>query len=256
MFQILEYIKFLFTSTNQHGVHSPFVFDLVTKCFYDKSSYKDYETLRSYRNNLLDNNTKINITDFGSGSRVFKSNSREIRKIAKTSGSSLKRIKLLYRITTYFKPNKSLELGTSLGMATQALALGHGKNSITSIEGCDQITKIAVSQLKKFNVSNVKIINSTFETSLADLSIRKFDLIFFDGHHSKEATLRYFEALLSTAHNDSIFIFDDIYWSPEMKEAWTKIKADPEVTVTIDTFFWGLVFFRKEQLKQNFKIRV
>ena len=83
-----------------------------------------------------------------------------------------------------------------------------------------------------------------------------FDLIFFDGHHSKEATLRYFEALLSTAHNDSIFIFDDIYWSSEMKAAWTKIKAHPEVTVTIDTFFWGLVFFRKEQLKQNFKIRV
>lgn len=34
--RILPYIKFLFTSTNAHGVHSPFVFDLAQKCFYAK----------------------------------------------------------------------------------------------------------------------------------------------------------------------------------------------------------------------------
>lgn len=29
-----SYINFLWNSKNEHGVHSPFVFDLVTKCFY------------------------------------------------------------------------------------------------------------------------------------------------------------------------------------------------------------------------------
>ena len=32
--QIKTYLKFILHSKNEHGVHSPFVFDLVTKCFY------------------------------------------------------------------------------------------------------------------------------------------------------------------------------------------------------------------------------
>ncbi|MBO6606939.1 class I SAM-dependent methyltransferase [Psychroserpens sp.] len=256
MFQIIEYIKFLFKSTNQHGVHSPFVYDLVTKCFYDKSIYKDYQFIKSYRQNLLEDSTEITITDFGSGSRVFNSNKRAINAIAKTSGSTLKRIKLLYRITKYFEPRQSLELGTSLGMATQVLALGNPNNSIVSIEGCDQISKIAEHQLKEAHILNVDIINSSFNEILPKLANKHFDLIFFDGHHEKEATLNYFDILIKTAHNDSVFIFDDIYWSKDMKAAWKEIKAHPDVTVTVDTFFWGLVFFRNEQVKQNFKIRV
>ena len=62
--------------------------------------------------------------------------------------------------------------------------------------------------------------------------------------------------LLPKTHNDSIFIFDDINWSKGMQEAWNKIKAHPQVSVSIDTFFWGMVFFRKEQVKEHFKIRV
>ena len=57
-------------------------------------------------------------------------------------------------------------------------------------------------------------------------------------------------------NNDSVLIFDDIYWSPAMTEAWSQIIQHPKVTVSIDTFYWGLLFFRKEQEKQHFIIRV
>jgi predicted O-methyltransferase YrrM len=83
-----------------------------------------------------------------------------------------------------------------------------------------------------------------------------FDLIYFDGNHSSMATLRYFEILLSTISNDSVWIFDDIHWSEDMEKAWTEIRKHPKISVTIDTFQWGIVFFRVEQAKQNFVIRV
>ncbi len=83
-----------------------------------------------------------------------------------------------------------------------------------------------------------------------------FDLIYFDGNHQKSATLQYFESLLPTAHNDSVFIFDDIHLSEEMEDAWKEIKKHPKVQVTIDTFYLGLVFFRREQAKEHFKIRL
>ena len=81
-------------------------------------------------------------------------------------------------------------------------------------------------------------------------------LIYFDGNHQKEATLKYFEMLLPLAQNDSVFIFDDVHWSKGMEEAWEEIKAHPRVRVTIDSFFWGIVFFRQEQEKEHFTIRL
>ena len=83
---------------------------------------------------------------------------------------------------------------------------------------------------------------------------QNWKLIYFDGNHSKKATLAYFEILLSTATNDSVWIFDDIHWSKDMEEAWKIIQNHPKVTVTIDTFQWGLVFFRQEQMKEHFII--
>ena len=46
--------------------------------------------------------------------------------------------------------------------------------------------------------------------------------------------------------NNSVFVFDDIYWSPQMTAAWQQIKKNNEVTLTIDTFYFGLVFFKPE----------
>lgn len=256
MFQIIQYIKFLLKSTNQHGVHSPFVYDLVTKCFYDKTPHSVYSKLLMYRKRLLETKELITIKDFGSGSRIFKSNSRAINAIAKTSGTTLKRAKLLYRIAHYLKPKHSLELGTSLGIATQAIALGHEQNKITSIEGCPNISKVAKQQLSDFDIKNVSLKTGKFETIIPKLTTNNYDLIFFDGNHNKSATLDYFNILIEKAHNDSVFIFDDIHWSKDMLEAWETIKSHPKVTITIDTFFWGFVFFRKEQAKENFNIRL
>lgn len=237
-------------------MHSPFVYDLVTKCFYDRTKYPEYEALETYRSELLKNSTKITITDFGSGSKVFKSNERALNAIAKTSGTSLKNSKLLFRIVRHFESAVILELGTNLGIAAQAMSLANPKSKITTIEGCPSILDIAKQQLFKKNRTNITFFNGDFNTEITKLTQKHWDLIFFDGHHSKEATLNYFEMLLHTAHNDSVFIFDDIYWSKGMTEAWETIKNHPQVTVTIDTFNWGLVLFRKEQAKQHFKIRV
>ncbi|WP_366927331.1 class I SAM-dependent methyltransferase [Winogradskyella sp.] len=254
MYQIKAYIKFLFSSTNQHGVHSPFIYNFVTKCLYDRSKYEDYNKLKDYRNTLLKNKDSIEITDFGSGSRVFKTNKRTISQIARISGTPLKRAKLFYRLSNYFQPKKTLELGTSLGIATQALASGNPENNITSIEGCTNIAEQANRQLSKFK--NVSLLTGEFKNVIPTLNKDKLDFIFFDGHHSKQATIEYFEMLLPKAHNDSIFVFDDIYWSKEMTEAWEYIKAHKSVTVTVDCFHLGFVFFRKEQVKEHFKIRL
>lgn len=265
-FQIKSYVKFLWHSKNEHAVHSPFVFNLITKCFYDREKKPDpsdseqakqYQVLKEYRKSLLENKSTIEVTDFGVGSTVFKSNTRQVSMIAKKAGISPKRAELLFRIATYFQPATVLEIGTSLGLATVALALGNKKSKVTTLEGCPNTMSIAKNQLQKFNINNVELVRTEFSSyfSTSNFQPLTFNLIFFDGNHSKKATLDYFELLLPTISNDSLWIFDDIHWSLEMEQAWEIIKTHPKVTVTMDTFQWGLVFFRKEQPKEHFVIR-
>lgn len=255
---IKSYITFLWKSKNEHAVHSPFVFNLITKCFYDRKSKPEYSILKNYRNLLLKNKNLIEVTDFGAGSKVFKSNTREISKIAKTAGISRKRAKLLFRVVNYFQPESILEIGTSLGLATSALALGNPNAKIVTLEGCPETANQCQLQLQKFNINTVKSIVTEFSTYFKTINhqAEAINLIYFDGNHSKKATLNYFELLLPTITNDSVWIFDDIHWSTEMEEAWESIKNHPKVKVTIDTFQWGFVFFRKEQEKEHFIIRV
>ncbi len=160
LFQIKSYLQFLWNSKNEHAVHSPFVFLLVTKCFYDRKPKPEYSILFNYRKSLLNNKNTIEVMDFGAGSKVFKSNTRKISKIAKTAGISRKRAELLFRITNYFQPAPSnseqakqsiLEIGTSLGLATSALALGSDNAKITTLEGCPETISVATNQCKLQN---------------------------------------------------------------------------------------------------------
>ena len=258
LFQIKSYLKFLWESKNEHAVHSPFVFNLLTKCFYDRKKKPEYVILKKYRKSLLENKNTIEVTDFGAGSKIFKSNTRQISKIAKTAGITLKRAELLFRIVHYFQPKHILEIGTSLGLATSALSLGNKNTKIITLEGCQNTMSVAQNQLKKINSKNIEFKVAEFDTYLKNSNLKSqiFDLIYFDGNHQKQATLDYFESLLPTITNDTVWIFDDIHWSQEMQEAWKIIQNHPKVTVTIDTYQWGFVFFRREQPKEHFIIRV
>ena len=254
---IINYLFFLIKSNNQHGVHSPFVYNLVTKCFYKKTDSKLWEQYLKIKSQLLDNKTSIKVTDFGSGSKIFKENTRQVYKIASVAGISNNKAKILIRIINYFNPKNILEIGTSLGLATSAMKIGNNKSEIITLEGCPETSKIAKELFNKNSFKEINLINGEFKNTLKKATKNnQFDFIYFDGNHNKKSTLEYFETCLSTIKNNSVWFFDDIYWNKEMTQAWAIIKKHPKVTVTVDVFYWGIVFFRKEQAKEHFKIRV
>ena len=80
-------------------------------------------------------------------------------------------------------------------------------------------------------------------------------MVYFDANHRYEPTLRYFETCLRKAGEHTVFVFDDIYWSAEMKQAWKEISTDPRVSLSVDFFHIGLVFFRKGVEKQHFVLK-
>jgi len=257
LFQIKTYIKFVLKSSNHHGIHSPFVFDLVHNCFYDTSQKKWYKKLTNYINILLKNNTELKIEDFGAGSKKLRQQKRKVSDIAKRAGISKKRAQLLGRFVNYYKSENILEIGTSLGISTASMSLANSNSKIITLEGCKNTAEVGNNSFKNFNLQNIEQIIGNFNDTLPKvLKNSTFDFIFFDGNHQKEPTIDYFKQCLNHCHNNSIFVFDDIYWSVGMKEAWNYIIEHPKVTVSIDTYYWGIIFFRKEQPKEHFTIRL
>jgi len=251
-----QYAAYVSKAKNRHGIHSPFVYQLLDEVVYDKTNYPEYATVESIREELLKRTDEIEITDLGAGSTVNPSNRRKVADIAKNSAKGGKWGELLFRLARHFQPEAMIELGTSLGIGSLYQSLGNPKGNLTTFEGCPNTAAIAREQFAKANVSPT-IIEGNFDETLQPYldSIDKLDWAFIDGNHQKEPTIRYFQQCLEKCHNDSVLLFDDIYWSKGMAEAWKNIKADERVTVTLDLFQVGIVFLRKQQPKQDFIIR-
>lgn len=254
-FQLKAYFKFLVHSSNQHGIHSPFVYSLITKCFYDRKKKPGYREIKKIRQYLLNQNEVIKVKDMGAGSRVFTSEERKVSQIAKNAGITWKRSKLLSRLVNYLNIEHIVELGTSIGLGTASMGVNK-QTKIVTFEACPETASVANKAFQKFQLDNISLFIETFSEGIPKIPFQKIDLALIDGDHREQPTLEYFEKLLPLMHNDSVFIFDDIHWSPGMEKAWEQIKAHPSVKVSIDTFYWGLVFFRDEQVKEHFVIRV
>ncbi|MDX5320578.1 MAG: class I SAM-dependent methyltransferase, partial [Bacteroidota bacterium] len=187
---------------------------------------------------------------------------RRVSDIAAKAAKPAKWGKLLFRLCQYFEVKNMLEFGTSLGISTAYQAYGALRSSsqihFVSMEGSTNVLKLAEVNMQELGLQNhVQLVPGNFDHTLDEVlaSFDSLDYVFVDGNHRKAPTLEYFEKLLPKAHNDSVFIFDDIYWSKEMAEAWELIKAHPQVRVSVDLFYIGLVFFRKEQVEEHFVLK-
>lgn len=256
-FQIVSFIKFLLKADTEHAVHSPFIFLFVTKVLRQKSyGNLDLKQLEAFKNQLEKDKRLIEINDLGAGSLINKKKKRSIADLAKNSSKPKFLLEILYKTSSFYQPKSILELGTSIGLSGIYLKKGQASGQTLSIEGCTNTSKIAIENFSKNQFENFEIINQNFDDFLEHLNPNQFfDLIFIDGNHQKEATLNYFEKLKNHINNDCILIFDDIHWSTGMMEAWNEIKNDPLVKVSVDIYWMGFVFFKKELSKQHFVIR-
>ncbi|MCF6364938.1 MAG: class I SAM-dependent methyltransferase [Bacteroidales bacterium] len=255
----IKYIRYRLFSKHRkgYGVHSPFLYHFVREILYGKKYFYAFETIAELRYDLLGCREEVTVKDFGAGSKVMKTNIRKIKDIAKHSAISEKFGEMLFKIIEHYKPHTIVELGTSLGLGTLYLATPNSKAKVYTIEGCPETAKRALQNFKELKVKNISQITGNINEELPMLlkDIEKLDFVYFDGNHQKNATLSYFNKCLKKAHNDSIFYFDDIHWSQGMEDAWKEIKANETVTLTVDLFFSGIIFFRKELSKENFVVK-
>jgi predicted O-methyltransferase YrrM len=255
-----RYLKYYCAASNGkgHGIHSPFVFEFVTRVLNDDRHFYAYSTIENLRRLMLSDPREVLVEDIGAGTGVQTIRTRKVKDLASSSLKTKKYGQLLFRMIEQYTPGTILELGSSLGITTAYLASAGKKASVITMETAAAVAELAQQNFRKLQLNNIRMITGNFDETLQPTiaELGKIDLACIDGNHRYETTLRYYHELLPALHEQSILVFDDIHQSKEMEKAWNEIRRQPGVTVSIDLFFTGLIFFRKEnKVKQDFTIR-
>jgi len=254
-----QYVLHLLRMRSRYRIHSPFVFHFYKFILSDKTPCSDFEMIEKVRKDLLSRARFIKRVDLGARAIEFPYSQRfvRVRDIARKSSVSPKKGQFLYRLVRYFKPRTIIELGTAFGISTMYMAMGYPNCHIRTVEGCTDTLNIASHNFSRLGLGNIQEICGNFDDKLPEIlaSLGYVDMLFCDGNHKKETTLKYFDICLSHIHNHSIFVFDDIYYSHGMRSAWENIRQHPSVRVSIDLFSMGIVLFRKELSKEDFILR-
>lgn len=241
-----------------HGVHSPFVYDLIHSVLEDRRHFYAFDEIAQLRQTLYQDQSLLNIEDFGAGSHSQNTKQRIVCDIARTAGRTDKFGRLLFRLVQHYGCKHILELGTSVGLGTSYLGIANREAHLTTIEGSPEIAARATKSFRQLKLDHIQQVVGNFDRVFEDVlkSSPPIDLLFIDGNHRQEPTVRYFQQALNHMTPDGMMIFDDIHWSPGMQAAWDEIKAHPSVTLSVDLFFIGIVWFRKEiKVKQDFVLK-
>ncbi|MBI9052235.1 MAG: class I SAM-dependent methyltransferase [Bacteroidales bacterium] len=254
----LKFIQYKLTSKHKkgHGIHSPFMFFLITKVLRKNIINDDLKAVLNAHKKIKKSKQKINYKEIGAGSKYKQQTSQKVSSIVRRSSITPKYGKLIYNLTCYFNPKNILELGSSVGISSMYISQADRKANFISIDGVYEKQQIAEKKSKELNQST-KFICGDFDEIL-ETTLTKFDqldLVFFDGNHKKESTINYFNSCLNKIHNNTVFIFDDIHWSSEMEGAWDYIKNHKKVKVSVDLFRMGLIFFKQELSYEQFVIK-
>ncbi len=254
-----NYLQYLLLASNGkgHGIHSPFVFDFVRNVLNVTGFPPKLQQIELLRRKLLRDQSVIPSEDYGAGSGKI-SSALTVSSVVRRAAKSRKWGRLLYAVASHYQCRSVVELGTSFGISTSYLGMGVDTGTVITGEGNEFIARYAERNFVDLGINNVSVVIGNFDDTVSLILERTQapDLVFVDGNHRREPTLRYFELIKPMLAEASVVIFDDIHWSREMEMAWEEIKNDDAVMMTVDLFFMGLIFFRPGfKVKQHFTIR-
>jgi predicted O-methyltransferase YrrM len=146
---------------------------------------------------------------------------------------------VLLALARELRPERTLELGTCVGISGAFLAAGmrlNGGGQLVTLEGAPALAALADEHVRALGLDDVEVVPGLFRDTLAGVLDRtgKLDLAFIDGHHDEEATQVYFEQLLPHLADDAVVVFDDIRWSDGMERAWDALQVHAEVRLAVD----------------------
>lgn len=258
IFAARQFVSYFAKARTVYNTHSPFLYELTQQVLEDDRHYYAFDELEALRKKMLQVETQMEFVDFGAGSRnLGKKNTRKIKDVARTSLISPLKAQWMFRLINFLKPKNILEIGTSLGLSALYMQSAALNAQLVTLEGNPDSANIARKNFSIFPYAKkISIEIGKFEDTLQPTlkKMGQVDFVFMDGNHRQEPTLAYFEQIRPFLSEKSVIILDDIYWSEGMTAAWNQLKNDSQVTVSVDMYHFGILFFRKENKEKEHHI--
>lgn len=248
--QFTSAIQFYWNAKTIYQLHSPEAYNIYQGMLKNHHFPKE-EQIKKWWKRLSRNHLSIGQNSYGAGS--VKSNNTTLSKISRTSSSPDKQSKKIAKLVYHLGLNSLLELGTNLGKTTAYIATLNPSTEIATVEGHPIIFDRAKIFFSSLNLDNITAYNMVFDEFIdsQEKLILQTECFYFDGDHSYESTLRYFKKILNPSRN-TVFIFDDIYWSKEMTQAWMEVIDLCGDVLALDFYSFGVVLSNPGKYKKQY----
>ncbi len=226
-------------------------------------------SIEKRRDFLLKDSREIAVVDYGAGPREITRTEEEMENgvqstsmVSSVTEASESRFwaTILFKIIRKLEPLSCVEMGSCVGISAsyQAAALKlNGKGFIVTIEGSPEVADVAKDTFEILGLNNVTVVTGPFHQTLLGVmeESRPIDYFFNDGHHDRDAVIRYFNDAMPCMADDAVVVFDDISWSAGMKKAWSEIEKDDRVAASINLHTIGIALIgRSPAAKLNLNI--
>ena len=138
-----------------------------------------------------------------------------------------------------------LELGSSAGISGCYLASTRECQRFITVEGSSELANLAESNLSGI-AQNFEVVNASFDKALDRIGPtlgHGLDMVFLDGDKRKASLCGSFKRLVSHLNSGSVVVFDDIYWSSEMWQAWQMLRRWKGFSHTVTAGRFGVCFW-------------
>lgn len=234
------------------GVHSPFVFNLITKVIEESCPYYVFYDIEMERRKLLHRMEQITYPDRRQKNKL---KTRPLCQVALREAISHKQGMLLFRLANYFRSKHIIQLGPAMGISTLYLTSYASGLKCIAIEHVPGFARVASEVLVRAGRNPVDLrvgaYRELFPKALVDME--KVDFVFFNTLYEQQHNLYLYEEAVKYVHPATVFVFEGIRQTRQMRNFWKEICGRPEVTVTMDLYSMGLVFFDPKLYKRNYK---
>jgi predicted O-methyltransferase YrrM len=245
--QTIKYLKYILVSVNRkgHGIHSPFVFNLVSHVFRNKIDPDIVSNIEKVRKEMISGMRSAERNSTGAGSEIITNISVKVQDTARYSVIPRKYGVLLSNMAAEFGAPYILEVSTSPGVST--LYLASSVNTVVkTIENSPEAIEIAKKNFGVSGLKNIDILTGPPEEVLPVLFENevKPGLVVITRYQHRNEIVKYFNQIADSSDNKTVIIIDNIHISGETEQAWREIKLNRKVSLTVDIFRMGIVFFR------------
>ncbi|MCQ2344843.1 MAG: class I SAM-dependent methyltransferase [Paludibacteraceae bacterium] len=205
-----------------HHVHSPYTYRLFRNVLFERWPYYSFNEIEKIRKNQAQNGEK---------------------------SDNPKYTQLLQRLCATNNAKTIIEIGRTNGISTMYLASNNTHSTVYSIS--DKKPTDVFIKTRYTNIHQCKAAELQRTIDKAE----SIDILYVRRSCGFNEIDNIFDLCKPKSNDGSIFIFDDIHKDSQTEKKWENILESDNVTLSLDLYRVGLVWFKKDLKKQHYTVK-